>query len=89
MNGIFSGVVELFVISPQFIKETGLFDQAEWEITLWLDKLATLEQNESAHIVGIFYKSLTQVIRNPHPFNDKVIEAMNWAHTLVQKDTTG
>ncbi|XP_033629244.1 nucleolar pre-ribosomal-associated protein 1-like isoform X2 [Asterias rubens] len=72
----------------KFIKETGLFDQAEWEITLWLDKLATLEQNESAHIVGIFYKSLTQVIRNPHPFNDKVIEAMNWAHTLVQKDTT-
>ncbi|XP_022111366.1 nucleolar pre-ribosomal-associated protein 1-like, partial [Acanthaster planci] len=68
----------------KFIKETGLFAHTEWEIAVWLDTLTTFNQDESQQIVDVFYKSLTQAIRNPYPFNDKVIEAMKSSHASYQ-----
>ncbi|XP_038072130.1 nucleolar pre-ribosomal-associated protein 1-like [Patiria miniata] len=73
----------------KFIQETGLFAQTEWEIAIWLDILATFSEDETKQIVDVFYKSLTQAIRNPYPFNDRVMEAMHSACAVQQHGQEG
>lgn len=69
----------------QILLETGHFENNEHEAIIWLNTLGDLE-SERAGVIDFLKKSLIKVVRNPHPFNDKVADAVAKAHMLRENE---
>ncbi|KAJ8026626.1 Nucleolar pre-ribosomal-associated protein 1 [Holothuria leucospilota] len=67
------------------LQETGHFENNEHEAIIWLNTLRELK-SERARVIDFLKKALIKVVRNPHPFNDKVADAVAKAHMLRENE---
>ncbi|XP_071485396.1 nucleolar pre-ribosomal-associated protein 1-like [Diadema antillarum] len=84
-----SGDPKLQNVSKQLIckvlRHTGQFDQCPEEPSIWLDALsATSATSDPIPAAAFLQRSLTKVVRNPYPFNDRIMEAV--AETETERE---
>ncbi|XP_072178746.1 nucleolar pre-ribosomal-associated protein 1-like [Diadema setosum] len=84
-----SGDPKLQNVSKQLIckvlRHTGQFDQCPEEPSIWLDALSmTSATSDPIPAAAFLQRSLTKVVRNPYPFNDRIMEAV--AETETERE---
>ena len=77
----------IFII--QVLKHTGQFDHCPDEPIIWLDAMTssssmTFDPEAAANFLQ---RTLTKVVRNPYPFNDRIMEVVAEAETSSGDDS--
>lgn len=67
--------------------ETGHFENNKEEAMAWLVTLYDLSKSDQVGVIDLLRKSLVKVVRNPHPFNDRITDAMTKAAQMRENDS--
>lgn len=76
----------LLWLSLQILMETGHFENNKEEAMSWLVTLDDLSKTDQVGVIDLLRKSLIKIVRNPHPFNDRIAEAMTKRQQLLEND---
>ncbi|XP_071818731.1 nucleolar pre-ribosomal-associated protein 1-like [Apostichopus japonicus] len=96
-GSIFSQVLTLLLSSKlvqqeaeqllcKILMETGHFENNKEEAMSWLVALDDLSKSDQVGVIDLLRKSLIKIVRNPHPFNDRIAEAMTKRQQLLEND---